>query len=159
MDVPIEPAWAAIDDFGNISAFHPEVAASHTLTEQATGEGAKRLCRFENGAEIKEKITRYQPGSGYTVTIYDTGTFPIKSGTGRLYLKPTEDGRTEVEFELEFEPKFGPLGKLLGTLAMKPRFEKILASVIRGLEAHVNAQKVLPIPNRTNTPSLATHTG
>jgi len=136
IDTRLENAWRSIDDFGNIADFHPHLISSHIVGEQTSGEGTQRVCRFETGGEIRERVTRYLPGRGYSVTIEDTGSFPISTGIARLYLAPTDDGRTRVDFSLQFLPKFGPIGSVLGRFVMKPRFERVLRDVIRGLEQH-----------------------
>ncbi len=50
----------------------------------------------------------------------------------------TQDGDgTAVRFELEYDLKFGVLGKLMDRLMVRSRFRKVGPAMLRGLKRHL----------------------
>lgn len=143
IDAPALQVWEVIDDFGGVQNYHPLVAASPLLGEQRTGDGAERCCTFHGGGKINERITAYEQGVGYEVTITDTGPFPLKTAIGELRVTPVGDRRSEVSFGMRFVPNFGPIGWLMGQFIMKNQFRKTLGQVLDGLDEHVRTGRVV----------------
>lgn len=140
---PHHHVWDALDDFGNIANFHPLVHTSASTNDTDTGQGAQRVCHFENGATIHEEIVAYTADENYVVRIIDTGSFPIKTADVTFITKPLESDRTLVTMAMDFVPKFGPLGWLMGKTVMKTQFTKVLSSVLAGLERHLETGQVV----------------
>jgi hypothetical protein len=143
IDAPALDVWEVIDDFGAAQNYHPLVAASPLLGEQRSGEGAERCCEFHGGGKIYERITAYEKGVGYEVTITDTGPFPLKTAIGELRVTPVGDRQSEVSFGMRFIPNFGPIGWLMGQFVMKSQFRKTLRQVLGGLDEHVRTGRVV----------------
>jgi len=136
MKIPVHRAWEILDDFGGVFRYHPNVEQSPIDNGIASGLGAERVCHFDNGDQIKERVTDYEAGHEYTVDIIDPGNFPLKAARARLSLRSVDEDRSRVTFEMSFEPKYGPLGWLMGATVMQTQFRKVLASVLAGLESH-----------------------
>ena len=102
----------------------------------ASGLGAERVCHFDNGDRIRERVTAHEAGKEYTVEIVDPGQFPLKSAVARISLSPVGGDRSRVRFEMSFEPKYGPVGWLMAATVMQSQFKRILAGVLEGLETH-----------------------
>ena len=134
IDLPADKAWALIDDFGAISNFHPLVHESGLLSSQTTGKGAERFCDFGKGNRVAERITDYTPGESMTIAITEAGTFPLKSGNATMSVRARGADRSEVTFRLDYEPKFGRVGRVMGRTVMASQFRKIFGRVIDGLE-------------------------
>lgn len=134
---PHHRAWAALDNFGGIYHFHPLVKASEITNGVATGEGTQRACHFHNGGTIQEEIIDYKIDRSYLVRITDTGPFPLKHADARLSAEPLDGGHTLVTMQMDFVPKFGLLGWLMGKTVMKAQFTKIVTSILAGLEQHL----------------------
>ena len=143
IEAPAVRVWEIIDDFGGVANYHPLVAASPLLGEQSSGEGAERCCTFHGGGTITERITAYEKGVGYEVTITDTGPFPLKAAIGEIRVTPAGNELSTVSFGMRFLPKFGPLGWLMGQLMMKGQFRKTLGQVLEGLDEHVRTGSVI----------------
>lgn len=141
--LPHRRVWTTIDNFGGIYHFHPLVKDSHLTNDIATGQGAQRACHFHNGGSILEEIIEYQADRSYVVRITDTGPFPLKHADARLSAEPLDGGRTLVCMRMDFTPKFGLLGWLMGKTVMKSQFTKILTSVLAGLEHHLDTGNVV----------------
>jgi len=144
---PVNEVWKKLDSFGKVSNYHPHVKHSETINEIATGSGAERTCHFEDGNRIKERIISYEAGSNYEVDIFDPGSFPLSKAVARLEVMPVNDESSEVVFSMSFEPKFGALGWVMAQLMMKKQFEKTLASVLEGLDTHLQTGQIITKQN------------
>lgn len=143
IDVPVAKAWKILDDFGGVYRYHPIVERSPIDNGVGSGLGAERICHFDNGDQIKERVVEYEPGQEYTVDMIEPGKFPLKSARGRLALSSVDEDRSRVIFEMAFQPKYGPLGWIMGATVMQTQFRKILSSVLAGLEKHANTGEVV----------------
>ncbi len=148
IDVPAEEAWKIIDDFGGIHQYHPLVERSPIKNGVASGLGAERVCHFDNGDAITERITGYEAGREYTVEITDMGKFPLKAAVGTFGVRPAGKGRSTVQFDFRFQPKFGPIGWLMGKTMMRSQFRKILGDVLAGLETHAKTGTIVSRKNK-----------
>ena len=143
IDVPADKAWKIIDDFGGIYQYHPLVERSPIKNGVASGLGAERVCHFDNGDAITERIIGYEAGREYTVEITDPGKFPLKTAVARLSVRPAGSRRSTVQFDMHFQPKFGPVGWLMGKTVMRSQFRKILGDVLAGLETHAKTGTIV----------------
>ncbi len=115
-------------------------------------EGAALTAQREDLNTIREEITAYEPGRGYEVEIVDPGKFPLKRAVAHLSVEPLGDARSRVGFDMDFRPKFGPLGWIMGKTVMVPQFRKILGRVLEGLETHLRTGEVV---SRKPRPTVA----
>ena len=143
MKIEADEAWKILDDFGAIYRFHPNVDKSPIENGIESGLGAERVCHFDNGDQVKERITGYEPGQELTVEIIDPGNFPLKTAVARINVSPNGDGASGVRFEMSFQPKFGPVGWLMGATVMQSQFRKILSQVLAGLETHAQTGEIV----------------
>ncbi len=137
LHAPTDRVWSALEDFGDVWKYHPNVESSRVLTDRETGPGACRECVFTDGSRIEETIVDYSPPTGYTVEFTDVGPYPLVSNTVRVDVDAADDHHTEVTFTAAFQPKYGPFGWLLGRVVMEDRFGKQLDAVLEGLAAHL----------------------
>ncbi len=142
MQVPVARAWRVLDDFGGVYKYHPLVEKSPIANGITAGLGAERICHFDNGDRIRERVTGYQAGKEYTVEIIDPGNFPLKTAEARLSLRSVDEDRSRVRFEMTFQPKFGPLGWVMGATVMQTQFRKTLSDVLAGLEDHATTGEI-----------------
>jgi carbon monoxide dehydrogenase subunit G len=134
---PTADVWPLLDDFGGVSRYHPNVDSSRVVNGVESGLGACRECVFEDGGRIEETIIGYEPGESYTVAFTDMGPYPLVSNVVRIDVESMDEGHSRVTFTAQFEPKYGPLGWLMGRVVMEPRFAKQLDTALEGLAAHV----------------------
>jgi len=143
IDQPADAVWAKLDDFGGVYRYHPLVVTSPLANGIGSGLGAQRVCHFDDGNSIREEITAYEPGRELEIEIVDPGKFPLKRAVARLSVEPLGENRSRVDFEMNFQPKFGPLGWFLGKTVMVGQFRKILGSVLEGLETHLQTGEIV----------------
>lgn len=138
LHAPTDRVWDALDDFGGVWKYNPNVASSQIINDIETGEGACRECVFSDGSRIEETIVDYDPGEGYTVEFTDVGSYPLVSNVVRIDVEAVDDHHSKVTFSAEFQPKYGPLGWLLGRVLMEQRFENRFDEVLEGLAAYLH---------------------
>jgi uncharacterized protein YndB with AHSA1/START domain len=139
--VPADRVWSTLADFGAVERFHPRVASSPLLGEQATGLGAERQCNFHDGNAIKERVVAWEEGRLLKIEIYEA-SMPLKRAIGTLELVP-RGAETDVVFTMDYAPKFGPLGALMDRLMMRKGFCGMLMEVLEGLEEHLETGRVV----------------
>jgi uncharacterized protein YndB with AHSA1/START domain len=147
---PTTRVWAALDDFGGVSNYHPNVASSRIVNGGDTGQGACRECVFTDGSRIEETIVAYEPGAGYTVEFTDVGPYPLVSNTVSVDVEAADDHHSKVTFTAAFEPKYGPLGWLLGRVVMERRFASQLDAVLEGLASFVRSDRADAVGTTAN---------
>lgn len=141
--VPVAKAWEILNDFGGVHRYHPNVEKSLIDNDIAAGLGAERICHFDNGDQIKERVTDYEAGREYTVEMIDTGDFPLKTANARLALTSVDEDRSRIRIEMNFQPKYGPLGWLMGATVMQTQFRKVLAGILTGFEEHARTGELV----------------
>jgi len=129
--------WDLLADFANIDFFNPGVRDSYLLNGSSErGVGAVRQCNLTGGKNyIRERITDWQEGKSYTVSIYE-GTMPLKNTFATLRVEPDGAGAI-LTMDMEYTPKFGPLGALMNLVMLRRMMEKSMHSVVQGLDEKV----------------------
>ncbi len=159
LDVSATRAWEVIADFKNIQRFHPLVDHVDMLSDNERGVGAIRVCNFYDDTSVAEKVIRWNEGQGYTVELSDF-SMPVKSATASLTIENTGAGKSDVTFAMEFTPKFGPLGWVMGQAMMRPMMTKVFNQVLAGLEHHAATGELVgegwtPTKARANASAIA----
>lgn len=131
IDASREAVWAALANFQAVGDFHPYITNVDLITANNGGLGSKRKCYFNDGSTIDEEIIDWRVDESYTV---DASNFslPFKSLHGTLGVD-TVNGKTEAFMMMEFVPKFGPLGKLMSIMMIKPMMVKRIDNILKGL--------------------------
>ncbi len=140
-NAPAHQVWAAFDDFGGVHKFHPLIESSPTLSDKTGGVGCERQCHMYGGGSLKERITRYEPGTSMTIEIFDPGPFPLKQAVAEIRVTALDARRSEVTFVMHFEPKYGVVGWVMAKAMMARQFEKILDQILAGLSTHLETGK------------------
>ncbi|MCZ6857013.1 MAG: SRPBCC family protein [Gemmatimonadetes bacterium] len=142
MDHDVSDVWKLLDEFGAIARYNPGVESAEIVSAAATGMGAQRICHFYDGTSLKETIVRYEPGRGYS---FDLSNFelPLKQATSHFDLARISNGRSRITVTLEFIPKFGPLGWVMGKVMMRPMLLRALRDLTRGLDDHMRTGAIV----------------
>ncbi len=96
---------------------------------EQTGVGALRQCDLADGKNyIRERIIGYEPQRKLVIDIYE-GSLPLKSAVAMFTFRAINLQKTEQTMQMEFQPKFGLLGKLMIPM-MKPQFRRMLQALL-----------------------------
>ncbi len=140
---PLGRVWPLLDNFSNTYVFHPIVERSEAVGPATRGAGARRKCTLYDGGQVQEQITKYEPlEHRYKVEVVDHGPFPLRYM--EVWIEAVAEGNnTRVTYRGGFVPKFGPLGWVMGKLVMKGQFEKMMGSLIDGLNTHLSTGRMI----------------
>ena len=136
IDAPLEQVWNVVKDFGGVHRFHPKVETSPLLSQNNEGLGAARVCNFYDGTSVKEEVVEYREGELLRVKLSDF-SMPLQRAEAVISVRALGPDRTEVEFGMEYEMKFGPLGAVMNGIMLRPMMGKMFTQVLEGLDHHV----------------------
>lgn len=143
IDAPKEVVWKALADFKAVGEFHPFIDKVDLHTANNGGLGSKRTCHFNDGTTIDEEIIEWREGEEYTIN-GSNFSFPLNVMRGSLGVKAATDGRSEAYMRLAFQPKYGPIGKLMSIMMMKPMMSKRVDAILAGLKYLITNEKRVP---------------
>lgn len=145
-DMPYDAdrVFSLLDDFSNTWVYHPIVRSSDSVNGIERGLGAARRCELYDGQSVQERVTEHDPGARrYVVEVFDHGPFPTRHMVVTIEVEPTGAEACRVSYTQEFQVKYGPMGWLMGELAMKRAMGKMLGSLLEGVERHLETGRII----------------
>lgn len=137
IDASIERVWEALKDPAEIEQFHPLIKRARVTSDQSNGLGTTRNCQLLPMGEMDECITEWREMEAVTYEVTGGKMLPPYHWMkGRLQLEP-RGAHTQVNFTFSYRLKFGPLGRLMDTLMIRPQFKKAPGKYVTGLKAYV----------------------
>lgn len=154
VNAPASQTWAVLNDFGSVHTFHPAVSHSERTNDAPMGLGAERTCQFDKGA-IYERVVGYDPGHKLVIDVFETGPFPLKKGVATFTVDALDGGASRVQMDMDFTPKFGLLGTLMGPF-MNAQFAKMMQGILDGLAEKTESQYAASDGNSSTEPAPLT---
>lgn len=142
VNVPSEKIWEVLNDFSSVERFATTIKSSPIVGDKKSGLGAKRLCTFENDSSLVEEIIDYQEGRSIKVEISDFA-LPLKSMHAEMGVEKIDANSSEIFWSADFVVKWGPIGWLLGFLAMRPVMKGVFTKLLSGLAYHAATGEAL----------------
>ncbi|OUR95673.1 hypothetical protein A9Q84_14320 [Halobacteriovorax marinus] len=136
-----EEVWKMWDDFDAIHKFHPDLTSSPIVGKVKKGQGTQRVCHLKDGNKIKEEIYEYDVAKKQMKFTLEADFMPFKSAFAEVNVLKKSATTSEVTFKISFDPKFGPLGFILGKIAIRPKLKAVMESIVSGLDSHLTAIK------------------
>jgi ligand-binding SRPBCC domain-containing protein len=132
---PLEKIWNTLSTPDLLDKYDPTVKKTTLISSEKTGVGAKRKVEMLDGKNwFDEKIVDYEPMKKLSYQLTDC-SFPIK-GLKHTYSFKTEGGYVKVCQTMEYEVKFGILGKLMDSLMMQKQFDSGIKKFFSGLKEY-----------------------
>lgn len=128
--------WNIIKDFGGVHRWHPSVETSPLLSSNNEGLGAKRVCNFYDGTHVAEEVVEYRDGEFLSIELSDF-SMPLKRAHANIHVRKLGAQKTEVEFSMDYDVKYGPMGWVMDKAMIQPMMGKLFAQVLKGLGHHV----------------------
>lgn len=129
--------WEILADYGNIYRFNPNVKASHCTSDIANGLGATRQCELQPMGVVQERIIRWVEGRSYTVEIYEGEKVPpFQQCIATLSVEREGDYQTRVRFVIQYDLKYGFLGKAMDKIMVKSQFTTAAEKLLAGLKSY-----------------------
>jgi len=139
---PATRVWKIISDYQHVDRCHPLVEKVDQIGEKANGLGAIRVCNFYDGGSIKEEITNWIDGQELSVKLSE-GSLPFKTAKATMRVKPSGAEQSDVTIEMEFDPKYGVLGKVMAAVMIKPMMKKVFGQVLKSLSDHASTGQLV----------------
>jgi len=130
-----EKVWEILADVGALDAYDPTVESAEVTSGTSTGVGASRKVNMVDGRHwFKEELTVCEPAGPLAFELTECN-FPIKALRHSYAFEPG-DGQTEVTQVMEYEVKYGALGKLMDRLVLRRQFDAGVTKFLAGLKQY-----------------------
>lgn len=138
IEAPQSHVWAVLADFPNIAAWNTGVKSSFSTSDATGGVGAKRHCDLAPAGALEETVQVWEPEARMEISIDSARGLPIHHGLAKFVLEPGELG-TRVTLAYSYQPKFGFLGQLMGSLVMDGQLTKGFTGFLKDLDRAAGA--------------------
>ena len=119
----------------SVKHYNPLVKSVKIISNHKKGLGASRFCDLKPNGFAKERIIRFEPKSKISFELVES-SWPVKSMKWHTSLHP-DGASTIISQEMEYEVKFGLLGKLMDTLFMKKKLTQAIDDVFNHFKEYV----------------------
>ncbi|MBL4653880.1 MAG: SRPBCC family protein [Flavobacteriales bacterium] len=134
IDAPIEKIWEALTIIDLLDTYDPTVKKSTAITSAKSGVGAKRKVDMLDGKNwFEESCTIFDPNKALTYEL-TACSFPVHS-LKHDYRFVKIGNKTQVEQTMNYNMKFGFIGKIMGAL-MKSKWNKGINEFLGGLKEY-----------------------
>jgi ligand-binding SRPBCC domain-containing protein len=135
IDAAPEKVWSVLSALDALDRYDPGVAKAEIVSEVKEGPGAARRCDLKPGGWFKEKISAWKPNEALAFELYEC-TLPVRRLKHSYTLVSEGDG-TIVRQRMEYELKFGALGRLLDAVMVRRKWNAGIQSFFGGLKRYV----------------------
>jgi ligand-binding SRPBCC domain-containing protein len=135
IDAPVAQVWSVLADIEAVQHYNPTVASARCTSPAREGIGASRHCDLKPKGWVKERVTVWEAERALGLEVSES-EWPIVYMRWRTDV--TADGKgTLVAQDLEYEMKFGLLGRLMDALMMRRKLRQGVGEVFAGLKRYV----------------------
>lgn len=133
INAPLEKIWGILETPDLLEKYDPTIKDSKLVSAERRGPGAKRKINMLDGKNwFEEKITDYKLNDLLTYQLIAC-SFPIKGLKHSYRFEKTSTG-TKVKQTMEYEVKFGFLGKLMDKMMIQKQFDSGIKKFFTGLK-------------------------
>jgi len=125
--------WAVLADFPNIAAWNSGVTKSFSTSDSTSGVGAQRHCDLAPFGALEETVKEWDEESRLVISIDSAKKLPMAHGLATFTLSPAGE-ETTVAIDYAYQPKFGFVGQILGSIALDGQFTKGFNAFLRDLD-------------------------
>ncbi len=134
IQAPVAMVWGVLADFPNIADWSGGVTKSYATSELTEGVGAARHCDLSPTGTLEETIQEWHPNEKLVVSIDSSTKSPLKTGLGTFELHPSGSESTTVALNLDYELKWGLIGKLMRPVVQR-QLTKGFEGALRDLDS------------------------
>jgi len=132
IDTAPEKVWSVLASLAALAKYDPGVSRVEIVSEAKEGPGAARRCDLTPGGWFKERIADWRPNEALSFELYEC-SLPVRR-LRHSYTLVREGGATVVRQQMEYELKFGPLGKLLDAVMVRRKWDAGIKAFLSGLK-------------------------
>jgi len=137
IQAPRSAVWAVAADYPNIADWNTGVKKSYSTSADTQGVGAQRHCDLAPAGGLEETIREWVPEERMVISIDSTSKMPIKSGLASFDFGEA-DAVTPTRLRYQYETKWGPIGRLMGSMLDK-QLQKGFTGFLADLETAAQA--------------------
>jgi ligand-binding SRPBCC domain-containing protein len=135
IDATLEEVWSVLASLDALDRYDPGVAKAEIVSDVKEGPGAARRCELKPGGWFKERISAWKPNEALAFELYEC-TLPVRR-LKHTYTLVSEGGGTVVRQRMEYELKFGALGRLLDAFVVRRKWNAGIRGFFGGLKRYV----------------------
>jgi ribosome-associated toxin RatA of RatAB toxin-antitoxin module len=137
-----ETIWALVSDVTTVANYHPSVKSADLLSPNKTGLGAARRCNFYDGTDVREEVIEIDEGRRLRIGLSEF-SLPMRRIEAETAILPTADGKSQVTFTINYEVKYGIIGKLLGATVVRKQLTQVTAKFLAGIDHYLSTGQVV----------------
>jgi ligand-binding SRPBCC domain-containing protein len=135
ISAPPEKVWSVLASLEALDRYDPGVVRSEIVTPSREGPGAARRCDLAPGGWFKEKIVDFRPSESLSFELYEC-TLPVRR-LKHSYTLTGVGSETVVHQRMEYELKFGPVGRLMDAVMVRRKWNAGIKGFFAGLKHYV----------------------
>lgn len=128
---PPAKVWAVLAKLDALQEYDPCIAKSQVVSSAKEGLGATRQCDLTPSGSYKERVAEWNPHHSLAFELVEC-TFPVTKLRHRYTLTPDGAG-TLVTQQMEYEMKFGLLGRLMDKFLVRKQWNAGIKHFFDGL--------------------------
>ncbi len=135
IDAPPEKVWSVLASLDALDRYDPGVRKSEIVSPSREGTGAARRCDLAPGGWFKERVSEWRPRQAIAFELFEC-TLPVRR-LGHAYMLTPEGGGTLVRQRMEYQLKFGAVGRLMDSLLVRRKWNAGVKGFLAGLKHYV----------------------
>lgn len=135
ISAPVEKVWDVLSDVESVRHYNPLVKSVKRTSDNKEGVGTSRHCELKSNGFAKERVIVFEPKSKISFELVES-SWPVKNMKWHTHLK-SDGNSTVMSQDMEYDVKFGFLGKLLDSLIMKKKISQSIDDIFRSLKDYV----------------------
>lgn len=139
IDAPVENVWSVLASLDALARYDPGITKSEILSPVREGLGSERRCDLKPGGWFKEKVADWKPNEALSFELFEC-TLPVRRLRHSYTLTPDGTGTT-VRQRMEYELKFGPIGKLMDAMIVRRKWDAGIKGFFAGLKHYVETRQ------------------
>ncbi|MBI3561730.1 MAG: SRPBCC family protein [Gammaproteobacteria bacterium] len=132
---PPQKVWAVLADLEAVQHYNSGVKHAEYTTALREGVGAGRHCDLKPKGWVKERVIAWEPQQAVTMELYES-QWPLEFMRWRTAVTPEGTG-TRVTQKMEYQVKFGLLGRMLDKFVMRRKLDQTLTEVFVSLKQFI----------------------
>jgi hypothetical protein len=129
-----ERVWALLSDLEAVQRYNPTVRSAAARGPRARGIGAERVCELHPKGRVVERVTHWEDGKAVGLEVAESD-WPVHFMRWVTRIEASAGG-TRITQALEYEVKFGLLGRLLDALLLRRKLRTTIDGVFASLARH-----------------------
>jgi ligand-binding SRPBCC domain-containing protein len=135
IDAPPHKVWSVLASLDALDRYDPGITKSEIVTPTREGPGSARRCDLKPGGWFKERVADWKPNESLSFELFEC-TLPVRRLRHSYTLTPDGSG-TVVRQRMEYQLKFGPIGKLMDTMMVRKKWDAGIKGFFDGLKVYV----------------------